>query len=246
MLKKIRALINGTEAYDMNKYVNEGMSLHVPEQGELSELFFSHDDSIVHKWHHYLPIYEKFFNKYRNADFKFLEIGVSKGGSLSLWRKYFGNSATIFGIDIDPACLKFNGVDGEVRIGSQSDPAFLRSVVEEMGGVDIVLDDGSHVQSDIRESFHTLYPLLNEDGLYMVEDLHTAYWNNFGGGYKSKNSFMTDIGQMYDDMHHWYHSRGQRVSSAADNLAAIHLYDSLAIFEKRSISRPVHSKVGQD
>ena len=33
MLKKIRALINGTEAYDMNKYVNEGMSWHVPEQG---------------------------------------------------------------------------------------------------------------------------------------------------------------------------------------------------------------------
>jgi hypothetical protein len=43
MLKKIRALINGTEAYDMNKYVNEGMSLHIPEQGELSELFFLHD-----------------------------------------------------------------------------------------------------------------------------------------------------------------------------------------------------------
>ena len=89
-------------------------------------------------------------------------------------RKYFGNSATIFGIDIDLGCLKFNGVDGEVRSGSQSDPAFLRSVVAEMGGVDIVLGDGSHVQSDIRDSFHTLYPLLNEDGLYMLEDLHTA------------------------------------------------------------------------
>ena len=99
---------------------------------------------MVHKWHHYLPIYEKYFSPYRDVAPKFLEIGVSKGGSLALWRKYFGSKATIFGIDRDLACQALDGENGQVRIGSQDDPDFLKNVVSEMGGVDIILDDGSH------------------------------------------------------------------------------------------------------
>ena len=64
-------LINGTETYDMNKYVNEGMFMHISEQGELLELFFSHDGSIVHKWHHCLPIYEKFLTSIENLNSNF-------------------------------------------------------------------------------------------------------------------------------------------------------------------------------
>ena len=47
----------------------------------------------------------------------------------------------IYGIDIDPACAAFDGIDAQVRIGSQADPDFLRRVVQEMGGVDVVLAD---------------------------------------------------------------------------------------------------------
>ena len=122
-------------------------------------IFWSNEGTVVHKWHHYLPIYEKYFSPYRDVAPKFLEIGVSKGGSLALWRKYFGSKATIFGIDRDLACQALDGESGQVRIGSQDDPDFLKNVVSEMGGVDIILDDGSHISKHIRASLEILFPL---------------------------------------------------------------------------------------
>ena len=118
---------------------------NIVDKDSFEGLFWEHEGTIVHKWHHYLPIYEKFLSKYKNKPVKFLEIGVSQGGSLSLWRKYFGPDATIYGVDIDPQCKVYDGVDAQVRIGSQDDANFMSDVVQEMGEVDIVLDDGSHI-----------------------------------------------------------------------------------------------------
>jgi hypothetical protein len=70
---------------------------------DLSRLIYTHDGHIVHKWDHYLDVYDKCFSKFRRTNFKFLEIGISHGGSLEVWRKYFGPKATIFDIDIN--CL---------------------------------------------------------------------------------------------------------------------------------------------
>jgi hypothetical protein len=97
-----------------------------------------------------------------------LEIGVWKGGSLDMWRKFFGPDATLFGVDINSDCARFDGKSASVRIGSQDDPEFLRGVVKEMGKVDIVLDDGSHIASHQRASFEALFPLLSEGGLYIA------------------------------------------------------------------------------
>ncbi len=70
----------------------------------------------------------------------------------------------------------FRDAPNQVRIGSQDDPAFLRSVIDEMGSPDIILDDGSHVSDHQKISFETLWPLLKVGGLYVIEDLHTAYF----------------------------------------------------------------------
>ena len=218
----------------------------VAGQKNFEGLFWEHDGSIVHKWHHYLPIYEKFLREYKGKPVKLLEIGVSRGGSLSLWRKYFGPDATIYGVDVDTSCEQYDGVDAQVRIGSQDNVKFISAVVQEMGGVNIVVDDGSHISRHIRTTFNTVFPLMNDGGIYIVEDLHAAYWPKFGGGYQSSKSFMSDISQMYDDMHHWYHSHGQKISSVKDKLSAIHLYDSMAIFEKNQIAPPRHSRIGTE
>lgn len=50
---------------------------------------------------------------------------------------------------------------------------------------------------------------------------------------------------MYDDMHHWYHSKGQKIDATANNLSAIHLYDSIAVLEKNKVGTPQHSQVGK-
>ncbi|MDB9810732.1 hypothetical protein OAC05_06820, partial [Planktomarina temperata] len=95
-------------------------------------------------------------------------------------------------------------------------------------------------------SLETLFPLLSAGGVYMVEDLHATYWKSHKGGYQKPNSFIGDIRQMYDDMHHWYHSEGQKINATANHLSALHLYDSIAVLEKNKVDRPRHSEVGSD
>ncbi|MEL7465996.1 MAG: class I SAM-dependent methyltransferase [Pseudomonadota bacterium] len=215
------------------------------QDNPISDLFWNHDGAIVHKWHHYLEVYDRYFSRFRGTNFRFLEIGVFKGGSLEMWRKYFGDDATIFGIDIEPTCIAYDGNAGRVRIGSQADPEFLKSVVEEMGGVDAVLDDGSHRSEHIRASFNALYPMLADNGVYMIEDLHATYWTHYGGGYQSDVSFMSEVKQIIDDMHHWYHDYEQAVGPARNAVSSMHIHDSIVVLEKKPIAPPKHSKRGR-
>ena len=212
--------------------------------GELAQIYASNKDSVVHKWHHYIPIYEKYFEKYRGREIRFLEIGVSKGGSLRMWREYLGPKAIIFGIDIDEDCLRFDGIHAEVRIGSQIDSEFLSSVVLEMGGIDVVLDDGSHNMKHVTTSLKILFPRLNKGGTYLIEDLHTAYWRGFSGGYKSKDNFFRMIPKLIDDMHTCYHSYGKKSPLASDDISSIHVHDSIVVLEKEVTYPPTHSQVG--
>jgi hypothetical protein len=211
--------------------------------GDIVDIFVSHVGEGVHKRHHYFPLYELYLRRWRNQPLRFLEIGVSKGGSLEMWRQYFGPQAQIYGLDINPACSRFNGQFGQVRIGSQDDPVFLNAIVDEMGGVDVVLDDGSHIMSHIRTSFLTLFPRLSEGGSYIIEDLHTSYWNEFGGGVNESANFYNFIRELIDDMHKWYHESGVKHSATAGLVTGIHVHDSLAAIDKGQAQRPVHSLV---
>ena len=61
----------------------------------------------VHKWHHYFDIYDRHFSKYRGQNPTIVEVGVAKGGSIEMWNSYFDNKFTIYAIDIDPECKKY-------------------------------------------------------------------------------------------------------------------------------------------
>lgn len=212
--------------------------------GDLLSIYGENAGAEVHKWHHYIPLYDRYFGRFRGTPVRFLEIGVSKGGSLQMWRRFLGPEAVLFGIDIRPECAAFDGQAGQVRIGSQADAAFLKSVVAEMGGVDIVLDDGSHRMAHIRASIEVLFPLVSLGGLYMIEDLHTAYFDNFGGGIDSDGNFFNDVRRMIDDMHKWYHRRKLQLPALGGMATGIHVHDSIVVIEKDRIHSPVHSRVG--
>jgi hypothetical protein len=215
------------------------------DETELHKLFYDHTGPLIHKWTHYLGIYDKFLQPFRGKSVRLLEIGVSQGGSLSLWRKYLGTEALIFGLDIEPRCAQFDGIDGSVRIGSQADPDFLRSVVKEMGGIDVVIDDGSHIAEHQKTSLEVLFPLLSQGGLYLCEDLHTSYWQNFNGGYGRQGTFIELGKSLIDDMNSDFHDRESWMNDANREILGIHFYNSMLIIEKKSQGRPRHVMVGK-
>ncbi len=210
-------------------------------RSDFARIFYSHEGRIAHKWLHYLDVYDRYLTPYRETPVRMLEIGVNKGGSLEVWRKFLGEKATIVRIDINPECAERVDPPNQVRIGSQADPAFLRSVVEEMGGVDVVLDDGSHIADHQVASFATLFPLLAHGGLYMIEDMHTSYWSGiFKGGLKRRGTAVELVKETIDDLHRSYHRQNRPPHGA---IRAVHAYDSLAIIEKGAMPRPAHIKI---
>jgi cephalosporin hydroxylase len=214
-----------------------------PAPGPLERYFFENTGRLAHKWVHFLPVYDRVLADYRDRPVTMLEVGVAQGGSLEMWRHFFGPSATIYGVDINPDCAERFDPPNEVRIGSQADPAFLRRVVEEAGPPDIILDDGSHVASHQRATFDALFPLLKVGGLYMIEDLHTAYWPNFGGGYRRAGTAIELVKDLIDDQHAWYHGRGERAAPRA-SIGSIQVFDSIVVIEKAERQRPGHVKTG--
>jgi len=196
--------------------------------------FLTHPGKAVHKWPHYFPIYERHFAPWRGRSLTFLEIGVAKGGSLEMWRRWFGPLAVIVGIDIDKRSRAGQGV--HVRIGDQSDPAFLQQLIDEFGVPDIVLDDGSHQMAHIAASFDFLYPRMGKNAVYMVEDLHAAYWKRFGGGLDEPRSFI-NIAKGLVDRLNADHAEGQVAPDAfTRETFAIAFYDSVVVFEKGQVA----------
>ncbi|KLE33680.1 hypothetical protein AAW01_04475 [Aurantiacibacter gangjinensis] len=206
-------------------------------ESPLGQIFCSGDGRPVDKWVHYIPIYERYLEHLRGSSFKMLEIGVFQGGSLDMWRSYFGDECTLFGVDIDSKTVDRVSPPNQVRIGSQDDPAFLADVVREMGGLDLVLDDGSHVGKHQWSTFETLFPLLSEGGLYIIEDTHTSYWWQYGGGQMRRRTANNLAKQIIDDMHAWYHKRKQ-ITAAKTQIDAMHIHDSIIVIEKRTRGKP--------
>ena len=108
----------------------------------LWDIFQCHTGRVIHKWTHYFPVYERYFQKYIDTPVLIFEIGVGKGGSLQMWKKYLGPHAVIVGLDINSDCKEYEEDQINIRIGSQSDLTFLGEVIDEFGMPDIVLDDG--------------------------------------------------------------------------------------------------------
>ncbi|MGF1549979.1 MAG: class I SAM-dependent methyltransferase [Sphingomonadaceae bacterium] len=214
--------------------------------GPLERSFYRHRGRVAHKWLHYLPVYDRLFARFRGRDVTIIEIGVNRGGSLELWRDFFGPGARIVGIDIDPACAERVSPPSRVMIGSQDDPEFLERVVAETGPPDIVLDDGSHVGRHQIASFRALFPALRDGGLYLIEDLQTSYLEGVHeGGYGRPGTGVEFLKSLIDDMHGWYHDE-PHWRLARDRIGSIRIFDGIAAIEKIPPKiRPGHYRSGR-
>jgi SAM-dependent methyltransferase len=194
--------------------------------------FLTNDKRIIHKWKHYFPIYERHFKDFVYKPVTFIEIGCGLGGSLQMWKRYFGPHARIIGVDINPECKKFEEDQIEVFIGEQQDRQFLQSLLDSVGTPDIVLDDGSHVMSHIMASFQFLYPKVAKNGIYMVEDLHTAYWDEYEGGLRKPATFIEVCKNLIDELNADHSRDALPPTEFTRTTLSIHFYDSIAIFER--------------
>jgi cephalosporin hydroxylase len=147
---------------------------------------------LVNRWLHYFDIYHRHFARFREQPITMIEIGVFNGGSLPMWRDYFGPQATIVGIDVDvnPECEKYAAPGIDIVIGDQADRAFLRSLSDRYPDIAILVDDGGHRMHQQITTFEELYPRIRADGVYLCEDIHTSYMPVFGGGYKQPQTFI--------------------------------------------------------
>jgi SAM-dependent methyltransferase len=174
-----------------------------------------------------------------------IEIGCGEGGSLQLWKQYFGPYARIFGLDIRPECKAFEEEQIQVRIGDQSDEQFLCSVIEETGPAQIIVDDGSHMMAHITASFRCLYSRMAPDGVYLVEDLHTAYWEEYGGGLHKPESFIEFSKNLVDQLNA-EHSRGSvEETDFSKSTLSMHFYDSVVVFEKGRYGKKYAPQIGK-
>lgn len=137
-------------------------------------------------YHDYTPNYHQMLQGWRDRPLRMLEIGVGgyggedRGGeSLEVWRDYFAK-AQITGIDIQKKTMDL-GPRVQILQGSQVDAEFLSGTVADRGPFHIILDDGSHRNEHVVESFGLLFPTLEPGGIYIIEDVQTAFFPRFGG-----------------------------------------------------------------
>jgi hypothetical protein len=229
------------------------------EDAGLVALFESHAGNKSDKWSHYPEIFERHLAPLRGKPVSLLEIGVFNGGSLQIWRRYFGAEARIVGVDIDPTSSLLIEDEAEIVIGDQADPAFLENLKARMPRLDVVIDDGGHHAHQQVATFEALYPHLSDGGIYIVEDLHTSYWPHFGGGF-GRESFIERAKRMIDLLHEWYwynpnfntyinplseREQPMPVGDFAKSTFGLHFYDSMLVIEKRAQHEPWLRLYGQ-
>lgn len=210
------------------------------------EIFENHNGRMIDKWDHYFEIYDRYFSNYRDKPVRMLEIGVSEGGSLQVWRKYFGEQAEIFGVDIIPACKQFEDEKTKIFIGSQEDKVFLAELKSKLPLLDILIDDGGHTMKQQIISFDFLFSQVKDGGIYLVEDTHTSYWREWKGGYKRRGSFIEYAKNLVDQIYAW-HIRNNKVTVnfITENVHAISFYDSVVVIEKKRREKPFGLKKGE-
>ena len=192
-----------------------------------SPSFSSFTNSPYHTTKHtsYFKIYDELFSDYRDKDIIFVEIGVLNGGSLFMWRDFFGSKARIIGIDLNPNAKKWEKFGFEIFIGSQSNENFWNKFKKEVGPIDIVIDDGGHTYEQQIITTEALVDSIKDGGLIVIEDTHTSYMEKFG---PKKYSFIEYTKNMIDFINQRF-SRFKN-SESEDRVWGIRIFESIVAF----------------
>ena len=181
----------------------------------------------IWKWRHYFPIYHRHLAKFVGREVHIVEIGIYSGGSLPMWLDYFGESCQIYGIDIEPACVKHERDGVRVFIGDQADPAFWQRFVSELPRIDVVIDDGGHLAHQQIATLRSLLPHIAPGGVYICEDILdlASPFHSFVEGMTRPLGHLS-LSEVSDG-----HERAA-ARSVHQQIASLHRYPLLTVLEK--------------
>ncbi|MES2948360.1 MAG: glycosyltransferase [Pseudomonadota bacterium] len=206
----------------------------------LLDFFENREHRMIHKWMHYFEIYERHFSQFRNKSISLLEFGVLHGGSLQMWKHYFGPGTQIYGADINPRCAELAEENITILLADQESRESLQHLCKTLPKFDIIIDDGGHTMVQQMTTFEEMWGQLKDGGIYLCEDMHTSYWPAFGGAYKAPTNFMEYTKNLIDQLNAWYSVEGSglTVDAFTRSAFAMHYYDSILVIEKRAMKAP--------
>ena len=200
----------------------------------------------ITKYTNFFDVYDRYLDSMRDRPIRMIEIGVQHGGSLQMWKRYLHPESIVIGIDIYAACKKYEEEGVRIFIGDQSDVSFLAEVVADVGPVDFILDDASHIPRHQIASFEYLFRHgLKDGGVYMVEDCFTSYWRRFGGGLRKRGTFIEYSKNVIDELNYWHlEKRPANRSWRTDMVEAVEFHSAVVTFRKRPVERPERIDIG--
>jgi SAM-dependent methyltransferase len=204
----------------------------------IRDIFYRHEQNVSDKWVNYFDIYDECLKRYIANNPSVLEIGVQNGGFLQVLSKYLKN-ASLYGVDIDPKVLNLK-LEPNIHIYNFNitDETALKKNLKKIE-FDIIIDDGSHLCSDIIQTFKILFSKLKPGGVFLIEDLHTSYWDSHGGSYLGTDSAI-EFFKKFADLLNFYHIKDHRFEenlSSSDKyifkwLRSVYFYDSVVVIYK--------------
>lgn len=189
---------------------------------------FLKSEYLSSKHESYFDVYDKYFSQFIGKNITFVEIGIFGGGSLFMWRSFFGDQARIIGIDLDENAKKWQEHGFEIFIGDQSCPSFWSDFFKEVGEVDVILDDGGHTYEQQIVTAMSSMKNIKDGGLLMVEDVHTSFMKEFG--FPSKYTFVEWAKSKIIDLNSRFTEASLPHTFFTKNVESIHFHESIVVF----------------
>lgn len=230
----VRTVPSVCEAYEFSSGFKDSPAVgnESTAHNPLREYFESHREGPgIWKWEHYFEVYHRHVSKFVGTGPKVLEIGIYSGGSLGMWKSYFGKQCHIYGVDIEPACRSYESDDVSVFIGDQADRGFWADFKKKVGKVDIVTDDGGHKPEQQQVTLEEMLPALSDGGVYICEDVHGV-----------SNRFLTFVAALVSKLNAIDLMPGELLESARTPfqkaIHSIHFYPYIVVIEKHVGTAP--------
>lgn len=171
----------------------------------------------IWKWRHYFDVYDRHLAKFVGRDVHVAEIGVFGGGSLGMWRSYFGTSSHIYGIDQEPRCRMRAAAGIDVIIGDQSSAPFWTGFRADVPHLDVVIDDGGHQPHQQIATLEGLLAHMRPGAVYICEDVI--------GAFHPFHSYVDAVARLLHDIEGPLRGVHQHIES-------VHTYPGIVVIEK--------------